>query len=327
MAARDLGPQSRSAPEEQAVAGPSAAVGAYYNQEVYLLFKDACEELQKWMFPVVVASRQASGRLSTSVSAGILINEDGWLMTAGHVLQKYAELDQATKQHHNRQNDIEGKVVAIKANKKWSSRQKNRKIKQLGNSASGVTNVAFVFLSSNVRVSLCYVDPVADLGVCKLEGLKPPVSYVPPKFRADTISIGEMWCRAGFPFYTVEAKWNKGSGGFAFNNLYPVPLFVNEALVSQFVDVIVEGQSKPPPYTRKWVRTSAPGLKGQSGGPLVDPDGRICAVQVKTESLPLDFSPSYKGRQEHQFLNVGLAACAETACGFLSHHNVVHFTS
>jgi hypothetical protein len=59
----------------------------------------------------------------------------------------------------------------------------------------------------------------------------------------------------------------------------------------------------------QFIETSTPGLGGQSGGPTLDKDGAVCALQVRTVHLPLGWSPEVsdgkKQVKEHQFLNVG----------------------
>jgi hypothetical protein len=45
------------------------------------------------------------------------------------------------------------------------------------------------------------------------------------------------------------------------------------------------------PFPLKWIETSSPGLKGQSGGPLLDERGTIWGVQSNTFSYNLGFSP------------------------------------
>ncbi len=70
-----------------------------------------------------------------------------------------------------------------------------------------------------------------------------------------------------------------------------------------------------------YLETSTPGLRGQSGGPIFDVEGRLCAIQVHTVHYPLGFSPVVEqgGRQleEHQFLNVGVGVHADTILAFL----------
>lgn len=278
------------------------------------------------MYPLVITSRNASGTITTSVSTGILVNADGWLLTAGHVVESYRQLTDSQSAHAQQKQVREEKIAAIKANKGLTPRQKHNRIKGISPGPEEVTNVAFVFLNPNVQPIEGRVDLPSDLGLLKLDGLTLPDNYKPPRFRESSPKQGEMLCRAGFPFYAVTAGWARSKRQFTYENLYPMPIFVNEAIVSQFADVVVKNNELPVPYRRRLMRTSTPGLKGQSGGPLVDPDAVIGGIQTQTENFAMDFSPTYKGRQEHQFLNVGVAATSETVLGFLTHQGIQHYT-
>jgi hypothetical protein len=60
-----------------------------------------------------------------------------------------------------------------------------------------------------------------------------------------------------------------------------------------------------------FIETSSPGMRGQSGGPVFDVDGRVWGIQRRTHHLDLGFSPRVRTSAgetvEHQFLIVGIA--------------------
>jgi S1-C subfamily serine protease len=62
-----------------------------------------------------------------------------------------------------------------------------------------------------------------------------------------------------------------------------------------------------------FIETSTPGLRGQSGGPLLDVKGEVWGVQSRTLHLDLGFKPTVKEKgkdvvvTERQFMHVGLA--------------------
>jgi hypothetical protein len=88
--------------------------------------------------------------------------------------------------------------------------------------------------------------------------------------------------------------------------------------------------NEPLPFPIKYIETSSPGLKGQSGGPMFDINGVVWAIQAKTIHLPLGFDaevPGRKGHTEHQFLNVGLGVHPETLLGALRNLGVAFETA
>jgi hypothetical protein len=91
----------------------------------------------------------------------------------------------------------------------------------------------------------------------------------------------------------------------------------------------VQLESDPPGqfnFPLKYIETSTPGLRGQSGGPTFDVEATIWAIQSSTMSYPLEFGTEAKGKQaEHlknQYLNVGWGIHAETITSFLTANNV-----
>ena len=76
--------------------------------------------------------------------------------------------------------------------------------------------------------------------------------------------------------------------------------------------------------------TSTPGLKGQSGGPVFDPEGNILGIQSATTSLDLMFDIDTNiirnskeiHVSEHQFINLGIAISSEIIMKFLDENHI-----
>ena len=113
-----------------------------------------------------------------------------------------------------------------------------------------------------------------------------------PLLRKTPVMQGELFCRIGYPFLG-HSKMDYGPDDFYAKNKFQIPHFVNGALANRFTRL----------KSGTWTETSSPGLKGQSGGTLLDVAGCVCGMQVNTQSYPLDF----EGVGKDQFLNVGRA--------------------
>jgi hypothetical protein len=79
------------------------------------------------------------------------------------------------------------------------------------------------------------------------------------------------------------------------------------------------------------VETSSPGIKHQSGGPILDVEGTVWGIQTKTRLLDLGVSGQVidsSGAEiaVPQYLNSGFGADAETVMGFLDHHGISYQT-
>ena len=245
------------------------------------MFQEACAGLKGALIPVVLCLRNSDGEVGCGMGAGILINQEGWFITAAHLLMMAKEVEVATKN----QAELPG--------------------------FGQVTNHVCVLGVTGARLGTARVFHEIDLGIAKLKNYthRKELSY--PKLRVRDVQQGEMLCRIGFPFVgNVKPKWNNGV--FDLSGIFPVPQFVNEALVSRFAK-LSEGT---------WIETSSPGLKGQSGGPLLDVDGLVCGIQVNTCSYPLNF----EGAERDQVFNVGRAVHIETIRMYLDDNNIQYQT-
>ena len=244
------------------------------------MFQDACKSLVRTVIPLIVVTRRRNGQVKSSMGAAMFINQEGWFVTAGHLLSQIRELD-----------------------RELQATQSKRKQK-----GGDLTHYSFLLGGQNSPRMDAFEQPAIDLAIGKSDNISPPPDYVLPKFRVNKVEAGEFLCRVGFPFIdNIKPSWNKDKG-FKFGNIFPVPMFVNEALVSRFVDF--QGGT--------WIETSSPGLQGQSGGPLVDTKGNICGIQVNTAHYPLGF----RGPARNQFLNVGRAVHSKNVMDFMNQHKI-----
>ena len=248
------------------------------------MFQVACRQLQKTVMPIIVSWKDDQDKINSGVGAGIIINEDGWFITAGHILAKICNLEKETQDHTS------------------------------GNRYSGqATHYGIVFGTTNANLDEVMIQSEIDLGIGVLKGYSPPPNYQFPLLRKGGVEQGELLCRFGYPFIDSDSIFPEWTGEiFEFSNLFPIPSFVNEAMVSRFLGL----------PSGIWIETSSPGLRGQSGGPLVDTDGLICGIQVNTFPYPLDF----EGRAKNQTMNVGRAVHVETIRKALDLHKIPYQT-
>jgi hypothetical protein len=164
---------------------------------------------------------------------------------------------------------------------------------------------------------------IGDVGVGRLDPFDPGCTKVYPIFKdpSKNFDPGTSLCKLGFPFHSFEPTWNKEREMFELPpRALPMPRFPIDGIFTRTAEVVIEG-SEPPPFPVRYVETSSPGLKGQSGGPTVDVKGTIWAIQAKTINFPLGFDPSVPGKKdqtEHQFLNVGLGVHPITIFGLFN---------
>jgi len=254
-----------------------------------VMFSKAVAQVSKFTFPVVSSSLFCNGDVDSRCSAFIIINKEGWAMTAGHVFDPYSK-------HQSDVAKINSVLRKDPSKTYWDMDPFWARKHSLWWSNDG----------SNMKDR--YIDRQLDICVGRLSKFDPKKMRNYPVFRdPNSLLPGTSLCRLGFPFVSVNTTYNDSTEQFVIDkDSLPIPIYPNEGMHTRDV---IEGNSKNGNECL-YVETSTPGFKGQSGGPIFDMDGRIYAMQVKTTHMPLNFSPTveYNGvtMVENQFINLGL---------------------
>jgi len=252
------------------------------------VFAHAIDIASRFTFPFVTLRRDTAGRISTSVAAFIVVNDAGWVLTSGHVVDQILS-DGVESPEPSGDGEPDGSSRIVERSEIWA--------------LPG-------FSATPARMVEARVNRLADLGLCRLEPFDSGAIGAFPVFRdpASPIAQGMSVCRLGFPFYDVEAVFDEKTQGFMLSSdAFPIPRFALDGIVARFNRRAAEDGS----VSALFIETSTPGLRGQSGGPLVDVDGRVCGIQSYTSHLDLGFDAHYQIDSElvieRQFLNVGAA--------------------
>jgi hypothetical protein len=156
----------------------------------------------------------------------------------------------------------------------------------------------------------------ADM-VASLPVLKNPAVGIEP---------GRSLCRLGYAFTKVKATFDESAGAFRVQG--EVPFFPLEGMFTRIVDA---GRTPDGKFGIRFIETSSPGLRGQSGGPLFDVDGRVWGIQSRTAHIALGFNPEAEiagvKTQVPQFINLGLAVHAGTLIEILDDAGIAHEVS
>jgi hypothetical protein len=299
------------------------------------MFRKALSIVSNFTLPVLLSRKTARGKCEGTVGTCVVINRDGWIVTAAHLLRQWNQL-QADVQSFR---DFPGLRKSIEDNQTISRQEKRKRLADLRGPNPDSTDQCSAFwgIPGSVLMDIAWVglsgpgwDELVDIGIGRLVPFDPNSVSAYPRFKRDSQDIddvgpGTSLCKLGFPFCTISPTWN-GTGfilpAIPFTR-FPIDGIFTRNLHIQVVDP--HGGPLQTPFPVKYLETSTPGLKGQSGGPIFDVGGVIWAIQAKTVHLPLGFDAKVPGRQghsEHQFLNVGLGVHPTTLLGFLRDRNV-----
>jgi len=283
------------------------------------MFSTGYEVASKFTQPLLVGIRFFDGSVEGGLGAFIVLNEDGWLMTAAHNLQ----LPFAHRQHAADIGTYETERQRIIADKAYSEAQREDLINRLRPDSKWVTDFTILLGPTAPIVEQHLIYFAHDIAFVKVDKKAVATHKDFPKIR-DPASLrsGASLCKLGFPFYEIKPTFDTGSGTFQFPpNVFPIPRFPIEGIYTR--NLVGE---KNDGLDTMWLETSSPGLRGQSGGPIFDVDGNICAVQSQNVTLPLGFVGEIEINktkvQESQFMNVGIGVHPSTIVALLRRHKI-----
>jgi len=285
------------------------------------MFRNAHSIAKQYTFPVVISQKTVGGVCSTMIGAFVVINQDGWIMTAGHIIIGLSDLmrqERETRERINRRAQIESDVTI-------SGEERARMLAEIGPvSDDDIERVSSWWGADGVNLVDGRAFMPIDFGVGRLDPYNPDMvaTYPTIKDPARDFEPGTSLCKLGYPFHSIEPVWDEAQSAFVLPpGSVPPPQFPIDGIFTRTAVLVVEGHQTPFPLM--WLETSSPGLRGQSGGPIFDTQGSIWALQCNTAHYPLGFNPEVPGSgPEHQFLNVGRGVHARTILGYFQEFGV-----
>ncbi len=287
------------------------------------MFVEAYKKATKFTQPVISMFRYYDGTVEAGLGTFIHLNDEGWIMTVGHILHGIV----ASNQHKLEIQRYEASKKQITENQQLTEDQKKVALSKIMPNNKWVTHTSLWWGADNIIINQFHVMGENDFAIGKIENYKPaPEMEYPTIIDPSKMSPGRSLCKLGHPFHPIKANFNYSTQRFEFvdvKKILPIPRFPMEGMYTRNVS---GGKSKDGKYDILFIETSTPGLKGQSGGPIFDPDGTIWGVQSKTNFLDLGFTPKIERNgivtEENQFLNVGLGVHPKTIIAFLNSYNV-----
>lgn len=277
------------------------------------MFAEACGKASEFSRPLVISTRRQDGTVVTECATFIVLNREGWVLTAGHTFDSFTKFQTDRKKAKE--------IEEINRDRVSRPGSPNLPVKQ---DPSLITHHSFWWGWDGVRMTKAHMYRAIDVAVVKLEPFNPDWVKCYPVLRDPAgLRPGTSLCRAGYAFMDLKSQWDDEKKSFRIPRIPPDLLFFNEGMYTRTVG---RGKSAKDGLTVSFVETSTPGFKGQSGGPIFDTEGRLCAMQSRTDSFPLGFHPSieYDGATavEHQFVNLGVGLHVGTIRQILDKHEV-----
>ncbi len=266
------------------------------------MFVEAFALVEHFTRPLVISTRRLSGAVESAVATWILLNADGWFLTAGHVF----DLWRGFEAHLPEVRAHRAAEAATAADASLDAEGRHAALKRLAGTAdpAWIENCSVWWGTDGLTFRDVSVVGELDLAIGRLE----PVNLLAGPYRVFKnpevgFRPGRSLCRFGFAFEQLSVSFDPARSVFALDKP-GLTLFPIEGILTRLIS---PAPGSPPVF----IETSSPGLRGQSGGPVCDARGRIWGIQSRTAHLALGFNPTVTvdGRtvEEHQFINLGWA--------------------
>lgn len=203
------------------------------------MFRNACTIAREFTQPVILCRQAVNGICSSSIGSFVVVNDGGWIVTAGHIvdqLQKLVLEETATKGHP-------AALAAIVADNALTKKQKYDQTRALGKPSADSTQQAGVKWGySDANLVDASRHPHMDLAVGRLDPFDPASVSTYPTFKdpGKDFEPGAFLCKYGFPFHSVVPTWDDVAGKFQVGN-NPLPLFPIEGIFTREVEIVVPG--------------------------------------------------------------------------------------
>jgi len=275
------------------------------------MFAKAYQIASNYTQPVLISTLRFDGTVECSIGTFVIVNAEGWIVTAAHIF----EVMTAHQRDIAEINQYNQEVSEIENNKYLSFNDKKKSLARVSFNPKWIRTYSYWWGADYHGIDNVQLLNDNDLAVGKLTNYNPQFCTEYPTFkRPQSLSIGTSLCKLGYPFHEVNASFNEATNAFQIApNALPIPRFPIDGIFTREVLVATAENS---PFEIKFIETSTPGFRGQSGGPIFDTAGNIWAIQSRTAHLSLGFSPKIVVNQkeviEHQFINVGMGVHIET---------------
>ena len=144
------------------------------------MFADACQRVSEFIRPVVVSTRLQNGEVRTQCGTFIVVNRDGWVITAGHLYDSFVKY----------QTDL-NKLREIKELNESRSSRPGAPAMEMKPDPTFITNHSFWWGWDGVKLNNVFVNRQIDIAVGKLEPFDPSWIREYPVFKdPDFLSHG-----------------------------------------------------------------------------------------------------------------------------------------
>jgi hypothetical protein len=291
------------------------------------MFTQAIETAAKFTRAIHSISRYyGSNHVQAGTATLFFVNADGWALTCSHVADQLRVGDVLTEKAKAFRNELSSLIGTKKEKKLLKELEKKygyskETLFELRNRFAGCVQG-----KGTVQV-IKHKHKEVDAALIQFQGYSKLRCDTFPIFPSDTSSLrpGKFLCRLGFPFPEfTNFKYDEENDQIIWTDTgrrttprFPIEGMITRRLKGSSDNVI-------------GFEMSTPGLRGQSGGPAFDIDGKVWGMQFETSHHDLNFDIDQKvmrhGKEKRvtdiPFFHTGLCVHVDVLKSFMKENNV-----
>lgn len=279
------------------------------------MWQSALSTVAPFTLPVLYAARKVSGDILSGHASFVVLNQDGWILTAAHVLKQavaWEDAASATTAADRRREEIRqdssldkrARQLALQALPRTTSDSIHQAVTMWGLPGSRVTEMAIL-------------DEL-DLAAARLEPFNLPSVTMFPRFKEPTsCRPGTSLCRLGFPLQKIPVVWDDQRSAFSVPQTIPPCFFPLDGILARFEDLTFPAGEPTYRFPLRRIEISTPSLPGHSGGPIFDVRGVVWGITTHTTFYDLGVKTKVP-----QFWGVGAGAHSVAIIGMLQDRDI-----
>jgi len=289
------------------------------------MFIQAIEGAAKFTRAIHSISRNyGSTHIQPGTATFFFVNSDGWALTCGHVADQLGVERALKRKAESFKNELSARRGTQKEKKLLKELEK--KYGYSKNTPFELHNRLKNCVEGNAKLHIIKHKEV-DVALIKFQDYTRLLCDTFPIFPSDTSSLqpGKYLCRLGFPFPEfTNFAYDKQNDRLIWTDTgrKDTPRFPIEGMLTRRV---MDDKGNIIGF-----ELSTPGLRGQSGGPAFDMDGKVWGMQCQTAHLDLNFDIDQKvirkGMEKRitdsPFLHTGRCVHIDVLKSFMKDNNV-----
>jgi hypothetical protein len=176
------------------------------------MFRKALQIAAQYTWPLVISRKTVGGACSTNIGTLVVINQDGWIVTAGHILSQWHKLSEQVAAT----NAAQAQHAVIKADSGLTNKERARRLKSIPIGKDDNDACSASWGRDNVQLmdfrylpaTLPGWGEIIDIGFGRLDPFDPTWVTTYPVFKSpkNNFEPGTSLCKLGFPFHQVNVR-------------------------------------------------------------------------------------------------------------------------